>query len=435
MSSDDDEYLSVDDRDDNNNDEGAEMTSVDGDDGEMTTKQRNKLKNFDDLLRRRTVPRLGSSKKRGKLRETAKQMKGDLETAARYVVTDIRRHKLNFCIGAFTVFLVVMFTTVLRAAIARAPIVFMKLAEDEVGEMDVVITPGGGAGNGGVSFSPSSGTIGTFNANTTNATMTTTPLATMPASVLSAGVLLNFTEVNSRVGGVSDLVGMAPRWLALARMQRPDNSSINSTAIVLVIDQVRELQIGLGRAFQHAILVGAQTHASGVVLRRLGITPDAGQNVTMVLDLLGLAAQLLGAPGSSPAQLLPTLLAQALGVNATQALGALGNFSFDDAVSRLSSVTQQQFTASALASFVFGLFNASVPADLDYSAPLVTLAFDRIADALIIRQNFTVVDSLETPDGKFPKALGNVMMIERAFVEVRVVVCSVVRCCRDVIGV
>jgi UDP:flavonoid glycosyltransferase YjiC (YdhE family) len=51
------------------------------------------------------------------------------ETATRYVVTDTRRHKFNFCIGAFTVFLMVTFIALLQTAIARSPIIFLKLAE------------------------------------------------------------------------------------------------------------------------------------------------------------------------------------------------------------------------------------------------------------------------------------------------------------------
>jgi hypothetical protein len=64
-----------------------------------------------------------------------------VRTAGKYVVSEASRNRSAFVIGAFTVFLVVMFITVLQAAIARSPIVFMKLAESEVGEFDLQITP------------------------------------------------------------------------------------------------------------------------------------------------------------------------------------------------------------------------------------------------------------------------------------------------------
>ena len=39
------------------------------------------------------------------------------------------------------VFLVVMFITLLQAAVARSTVVFMKLAEDQVGEYDIQMSP------------------------------------------------------------------------------------------------------------------------------------------------------------------------------------------------------------------------------------------------------------------------------------------------------
>ncbi len=62
----------------------------------------------------------------------------NLTVAVKYVITDTKRHKRDWVIGFVTVFLVVLFTSLLQNAISKSPIVFLKLAEDQVGEYDLV---------------------------------------------------------------------------------------------------------------------------------------------------------------------------------------------------------------------------------------------------------------------------------------------------------
>lgn len=253
------------------------------------------------------------------------------------------------------------------------------------------------------------------------------------ANVLSAGVLLNFTEIERRLVGVDTLTGISPRWLTLSRITRPDNSSINSTAIALVIDFVREAQIGLGRAWTHPKPRLGEAHVSAVALRRIGVRANAGENVTMVIDLLGFAAQTLGLDGSNTGQLLRQLLMQSLvggastaanaasgagGLNASALLDQFGNFSLASALDRINSATGQQFTLDALVRYLYGAFGASPPANVDFKRPIIDLVFDYLSDALVIRRNLTVIDALDSPSGKFPKAIGNVILLDKRFDEI-----------------
>jgi large-conductance mechanosensitive channel len=82
------------------------------DDNDVDADARKKAADFENLIKRRT-----SKINHGV--STVQQVKSDLTTATHYVVGDTRKHKFNFCIGIFTVFLVVMFVSLLRAAIAR----------------------------------------------------------------------------------------------------------------------------------------------------------------------------------------------------------------------------------------------------------------------------------------------------------------------------
>jgi ABC-type antimicrobial peptide transport system permease subunit len=346
------------------------------------------------------------------------QTKADLRTATKYVVSEASRNRAAFCIGSFTVFLVVMFITLLQAAIARSPIVFMKLAETEVGEYDVQITPSGGAAP---SFVPTNraADISAW-LNGTDAGNASSSSSSLAASV-SSGFLLNFTEVERRTRTVATLVGTSPRWLGLTRVVRPDNSSLNSTAILLVIDSKREAAIGLGRTWTHRELADDEAHVSAVVLRRIGVDANANQNVSLVVDLLGLAAQIAGFDTSDPIAFLSTLAGAGGAAGGDQLAGAgaalagLRNFTLASVVARANNATNQNFTVDALARYLYGAFGVVVPPQLNFSRPLVDLAWDAFRDSLILRRSVKVIDAIDSPGGKFAKALGNVVVVERGF--------------------
>ena len=51
------------------------------------------------------------------------------------------RRKCHFCLAFCTVFIVVLSTLVVKTLISKGPIVFMKLAEEDAGQIDGIITP------------------------------------------------------------------------------------------------------------------------------------------------------------------------------------------------------------------------------------------------------------------------------------------------------
>ena len=53
-----------------------------------------------------------------------------------YVRSDISKKPKSFCIGVFTVFLVVSFITALKSLIDVAPIAFLKVGQDQAGAID-----------------------------------------------------------------------------------------------------------------------------------------------------------------------------------------------------------------------------------------------------------------------------------------------------------
>lgn len=59
---------------------------------------------------------------------------------AKHSLRDIRRKKCHFCLAFCSVFIVVSFTLIVNTIIAKGPIIFLKVAEGDEGEIDGVIS-------------------------------------------------------------------------------------------------------------------------------------------------------------------------------------------------------------------------------------------------------------------------------------------------------
>lgn len=57
-----------------------------------------------------------------------------------YLRSEIYKKPTSFKIGVFTVFLVVMVITMLESVVDSAPILFVKLGQEEVGAIDFTLT-------------------------------------------------------------------------------------------------------------------------------------------------------------------------------------------------------------------------------------------------------------------------------------------------------
>ena len=57
-----------------------------------------------------------------------------------YLSSEITKQPTTFKIGIFTVFIVVMFITMLQSVVDCAPILFVKIGQDEAGSFDIKVT-------------------------------------------------------------------------------------------------------------------------------------------------------------------------------------------------------------------------------------------------------------------------------------------------------
>ena len=92
-----------------------------------------------------------------------------------------------------------------------SPTIFYRLAEDNAGSDDLTLLPEFGA--------------------------------------TGAPPLLNFTEIESRLAGNPDVLGATPRWATLGRIGNRDDRDRNTTAVILVVDSVRETELNIGAAW------------------------------------------------------------------------------------------------------------------------------------------------------------------------------------------
>ena len=65
----------------------------------------------------------------------------DLSISLKYAVTDTISNQRNFLVGLATVMIVVTFVTLLQNAVISSSAVFVRLSEQQVGEMDLVFLP------------------------------------------------------------------------------------------------------------------------------------------------------------------------------------------------------------------------------------------------------------------------------------------------------
>ena len=57
----------------------------------------------------------------------------------KHAILDVKKRKCHFCLAFCTVFIVVLSTLVIDTITSKGPVIFMKLAEEQAGQIDGVI--------------------------------------------------------------------------------------------------------------------------------------------------------------------------------------------------------------------------------------------------------------------------------------------------------
>eukprot|EP00762_Andalucia_godoyi_P002414 ANDGO_02681.mRNA.1 FtsX domain-containing protein len=317
---------------------------------------------------------------------------GSVRVSIHYIVNDASRHKRAWLVGVCTVFIVVFFLTLLLNAVQRSPYIFLRLSEYSVGEMDLVLTP-----------QPS-------NASTTG--------------------FLNHTYVASALGSVDVVSGVAPRWVFPIRLSNKYDPTKNTTTLALLADTAHEESIHLGRAFPYRKLGYAECHVTESLLRGMGVGPNYGNRLLMtisptdILSIITSASADSGASGGNGTSPSTSFLTDPAAARAF--LSSFGlNFSAPITlnISAFQSLINQQLgQLGGNGTSILSLLNIS----LTFGVSTVTLSGEQVFDLLfpvfqqIIANGLTlelvVVDSVSSPVGKWPAAIGNVVFLDSTFI-------------------
>ena len=392
-----------------------------------------------------------------------------------YVIAEAKRTPRSFFIGLFTVFLVVFFCTFLANVVGQSPIIFFKVAENTVGENDLVTKQN--------------------NKNTPNYHQPCIPCFALSSvsfvQVLTPGFgigddlvlfpeplpLLNQSLIDELLEHTPEVLGSAPRWLLLGTVLSSTlaNDDKSASVMVLGLDSEREQAIELGRDWTLPALEADEVYISRSAVRQMGLDPDTAQSQTITLRLvLEQLTGVLGFPSldSDPAafeeiltELAPDLevwdepvdLVGLIGLNSSAALRDLllvlaNNTSVlplsSDAIQALNLTSLLSSSSSASSSEE--LLEAVLTLFGDVLAPVsnVTVAINGgevnigdlltvtetlllestndtltvgglfvqlypvLAPALVISTDLTLAYVVESPQGKWAEALGSVAVLE-----------------------
>ena len=159
-----------------------------------------------------------------------------------YLNSDLVKKQRAFKIGLVSIFMVVFFLTLLLNAIQLCPSIFIKLGEEQSGEIDLIFTPYLLSQN--VENKKSGFDRFFYNKTTTPDSNST--------SNFSLGNLnfLNFYEIRDRLSYLPFFEGVSPRWIITGKTSKRDavqNITSEFSTNVFILDSATENNIGIGR--------------------------------------------------------------------------------------------------------------------------------------------------------------------------------------------
>jgi len=252
--------------------------------------------------------------------------------------------------------------------------------------------------------------------------------------------------VREKLYGYGDIVGTSPRWIMYGRIENRDDPKKNATAILLITDTKREKEIGIGRAWPHRPLGEGECHAKDNLLSAIGVESGIGQRVNVRLELDVLLQAFSGANQAISQDLNSEEQNQNENSDDGDSTATLEKSSTNKSGSNgFSNTTELLKTILVSAGVDFAqpiVVNLTEVADqLRASGTAIPPQFDILLESLgpvnvtfgqlfnlLLANNtgvldslgdiygeYSVIDSISSPRGKFPPALGNVVMLDSKF--------------------
>ncbi|KAI9209917.1 uncharacterized protein BJ171DRAFT_609452 [Polychytrium aggregatum] len=277
-----------------------------------------------------------------------------------YLLRDARKNKRPLLMGCTAIALVVAILSAAQDFVSKAPLIFLKLSEDIIGEYDLLC----------VGQSTSAQPI----------------------------PLLNFTSLNAALDGTTSLEGASPRWLFPSRIRNSQNASDWKHAYLLVVDFELEKRIGLASSWPYQELSQGQISITASLLPQIHVEPNSNQNATVQLalaDYLQLSLPSLGVAGQGgPSQSFDVLSA---------VLPPGSNYTLSPLFVSLLNPT--------LANTISESFSKDSSGNYIVDQNGVT-NFVNNSPQYQFNNSFVVMDGLESPFGKYPSSIGNVILMD-----------------------
>jgi ABC-type antimicrobial peptide transport system permease subunit len=293
-----------------------------------------------------------------RLRASWKNVVTNVQLSAYYTRTDIKRRPRNCIMGFVAVFLVVFFTMIVLTSITKTSYLLLRFAELSVGEMDAVVYS-----NNGVP-------------------------------------VVNYTAVRDRFeqNASATISGSSPRWIArgvLRSWSKVSKSSGNTTAYnaipslavnIMVVDAENEARISLGRDWPYRQIGYGEAQVTDTALDFLGIRSNVGDRSNLVIQFGDLLSD--------------------------QDIGIPSNFTLPNTTINVTTSAAQQVidALEALAANTTLVINGTTIGNVtEVTIAGVTL---NISNFLNPTLDFNIADGITEPFGKYPTALGNVMLMD-----------------------
>lgn len=211
-----------------------------------------------------------SSLKQSKLSRKEQASFFNIFVLTSYVLSDMIKKPKAYRIGIFTVTITVTFVILLYSILDILPVVFLKQAQDQVGESDFIYTS--------VAAENVSQSGDYFMYDSTYVS------ERKPLSNFSLPVI-NGTELFSQTQNAEDFEGFTARWYGVANFANVTNPDLYASGLIMVLDTEKEVKIGLGREFTKRLLGESQSFVTHSALKYLGIEPNGKDKIQLVVDI------------------------------------------------------------------------------------------------------------------------------------------------------
>ena len=169
------------------------------------------------------------------------QFFGNLKVTINYLKSDLIKKQRSFKIGLISIFMIVFFLTLLLNAIQLCPCIFIKLSEQQSGEIDLILTPYIASRN---VESKKSGFDSFFYNKTSSQEQN---ISIFDLSQLN---FLNFYEIKEKLSNLSFIEGVSPRWIITGKASNINETKDNYSEFssnIFILDSSEENNIGIGR--------------------------------------------------------------------------------------------------------------------------------------------------------------------------------------------